>query len=341
MWRSLGVGWLGDRLGSRAALGLTLCGDIVFFSCTAFASSVEMIMAVRFMAGVSSPLVACLLYIFERARDKMHALEGVNAYSASVNFGYALGGVIVGVGYTSMGWVGLNVLSAVVAAVGLVLVATLATPPVPKPPAPAPAAPGPATDTPAVTEAAAAPGGKAWLDTDTPLGAKPAAAAAGPDTGAPALGIPVAAAGGAFTGTRPGGKPAAAVAAAGVGAGAAVEAGSLVVTKAQPPPQPDEGSVFRAYCSGAMISHMYTAFNVGYQFMGTVVTFVLIAKQVMGWSATAIGWSFLMIPLSNAFAMYFFIPRWGALNHDRHVPSRSLTILLCRQVASHDVGYVT
>jgi hypothetical protein len=39
------------------------------------------IMAVRFMAGVSSPLVACLLYIFERARDKMHALEGVNAYS--------------------------------------------------------------------------------------------------------------------------------------------------------------------------------------------------------------------------------------------------------------------
>jgi len=281
--------------------------------------------------------------------------------SASVNFGYALGGVIVGVGYTSMGWVGLNVLSAVVAAVGLVLVATLATPPAAAPAAPA--APGPATDTPAVAEAAAAPGGMACLDTDMPLGGKPAAAVAeGPNTYVPARGMAV---GGAFTVTRPGGKPAAAVAAAGVKAGAAVEAenlavtegvgagtavaaGSLAVTKPRPPPPPppDEGSVWRAYCSGAMISHMYTAFNVGrglhsstfqpnlsalhgiggarrgyvartrgmfrvcrvllcvrhglsrkvneckplnvgYQFMGTVVTFVLIAKQVMGWSAGA------------------------------------------------------
>ena len=36
----------------------------------------------------------------------MHAMEGVNAYSASVNLGYCLGRVIVGVGYDEMGWVG-------------------------------------------------------------------------------------------------------------------------------------------------------------------------------------------------------------------------------------------
>jgi hypothetical protein len=36
-----------------------------------------------------------------------------------------------------------------------------------------------------------------------------------------------------------------------------------------------------------------------------------------------------MIPTSNAFAMYFFIPRSGALNHDCHVPSRFRAIVLC------------
>ena len=77
------------------------------------------------MAGLSSPLVASLHYILRRATSKKHTLEGVNAYSISVNAGYALGSVIVGLGYDALGWVGLNVLSAAVAGgalVGLALV---------------------------------------------------------------------------------------------------------------------------------------------------------------------------------------------------------------------------
>ena len=81
------VGALGDRLGSRATLGLTLWGDVLLFSLTAFSTGTGMLLGVRFAAGLSSPLVPSLLYIFERARDKMHALEGVNAYSMSVNLG--------------------------------------------------------------------------------------------------------------------------------------------------------------------------------------------------------------------------------------------------------------
>ena len=81
------MGALGDRLGSRATLGLTLSGDVLLFSLTAFSTGTGMLLGVRFAAGLSSPLVPSLLYIFERARDKMHALEGVNAYSMSVNFG--------------------------------------------------------------------------------------------------------------------------------------------------------------------------------------------------------------------------------------------------------------
>ena len=83
------VGVLGDRLGSRATLGLTLSGDVLLFSLTAFSTGTGMLIGVRFMAGLSSPLVPSLLYIFERARYKMHALEGVNAYSMSVNLGKA------------------------------------------------------------------------------------------------------------------------------------------------------------------------------------------------------------------------------------------------------------
>jgi MFS family permease len=52
---SLGVGWLGDRVGSRYALSLTLCGDIVFFTCTAFSTNVEMIMVVPCRLTLSNP----------------------------------------------------------------------------------------------------------------------------------------------------------------------------------------------------------------------------------------------------------------------------------------------
>eukprot|EP00227_Mantoniella_beaufortii_P006430 CAMPEP_0197610780 /NCGR_PEP_ID=MMETSP1326-20131121/54078_1 /TAXON_ID=1155430 /ORGANISM="Genus nov. species nov., Strain RCC2288" /LENGTH=216 /DNA_ID=CAMNT_0043179347 /DNA_START=228 /DNA_END=874 /DNA_ORIENTATION=+ len=123
------VGWVGDRLGSRKALVLTLGGDVVLFALTALATSKAMLISVRFFAGLSSPLVPSLMYIFERARHKMEILEGVNAYSASVNMAYAMGGIIVGVGYGAMGWVGLNLFSSAFAAVALVIVAFLSTPP--------------------------------------------------------------------------------------------------------------------------------------------------------------------------------------------------------------------
>ena len=49
-------------------------------------------------------------------------------------------------------------------------------------------------------------------------------------------------------------------------------------------PDASEESVFPAsssvYFSGAMVSHMYTAFNTGYQFMGFIVLFTLLAKQI-------------------------------------------------------------
>ena len=70
-------------------------------------------------------------------------------------------------------------------------------------------------------------------------------------------------------------------------------------------PLPPSISVFR---TGAMVSHCYTAFNTGYLFMGFIVLFVLMAKQVLGWSVAEVGWAFMAIPVANVCAMYGLIP---------------------------------
>ena len=34
------------------------------------------------------------------------------------------------------------------------------------------------------------------------------------------------------------------------------------------------------------------------------------AKQILGWSPVAIGWSFLAIPIANTITMCYLIPPW-------------------------------
>ena len=91
------VGAMGDGLGARETLAATLLGDVVLFTLTALATKPGALLAIRLVAGMSSPLVAALMYILQRASTKSQTLKGVNAYSLSVNGGYALGGVVVGV----------------------------------------------------------------------------------------------------------------------------------------------------------------------------------------------------------------------------------------------------
>jgi len=233
---NMAVGAMGDALGSRATLGATLLGDVALFTATAFSTNVTTLIVVRCLAGVSSPLVASLHYILRRATSKKHTLEGVNAYSVSVNAGYAFGSVMVGLGYDALGWVGLNVLSAVVAGGALVAVLALVKK---EPPS--------AKRSPSVLRA---------------LGELRR-----PDAGA--------------DGSRD---------AAGRGANDA---------KKKP---------FSVYRTGAMVSHMVTAVNVGYQFMGFLVLFVLMAKQILRWSPATLGWSFMAIPIVNTLVMYYVIP---------------------------------
>jgi len=227
------VGAMGDSLGSRTAMGATLAGDVLLFAATAFSTNVALLTTVRCFAGLSSPLVASLHYILRSASTKKETLRGVNAYSASVNIGYAFGGVIVGVGYDALGWAGLMLLSSGIAGIALVVVLVL----VPR-------------NTPEKNV-------KGTLNEETGEdGVTSPNTRAAHETAAPKKSV----------------------------------------------------DVYGVYKTGAMVSHMVTAVNVGYQFMGFLVLFTLMSKQILGWSAAQLGWSFMAIPIANTFAMYYFIP---------------------------------
>lgn len=264
------VGAMGDGLGARETLAATLLGDVVLFTLTALATKPGALLAIRLVAGMSSPLVAALMYILQRATTKSQTLKGVNAYSLSVNGGYALGGVVVGVGYASMGWLGLNLLSAGVAGVALVFVLVTAKG---KPPV-------------AVTDSGVKRREEAEAGVGVGAGMSPRASVGGGREIGDASEASVSSSGGGST-EREGVKS------------------SSQISASVTAPLPPSISVFR---TGAMVSHCYTAFNTGYLFMGFIVLFVLMAKQVLGWSVAEVGWAFMAIPVANVCAMYGLIP---------------------------------
>ena len=264
------VGAMGDGLGARETLAATLLGDVVLFTLTALATKPGALLAIRLVAGMSSPLVAALMYILQRATTKSQTLKGVNAYSLSVNGGYALGGVVVGVGYASMGWLGLNLLSAGVAGVALVFVLVTAKG---KPPV-------------AVTDSGVKRREEAEAGVGVGAGMSPMASVGGVREIGDASEASVSSSGGGST-EREGVKS------------------SSQISASVTAPLPPSISVFR---TGAMVSHCYTAFNTGYLFMGFIVLFVLMAKQVLGWSVAEVGWAFMAIPVANVCAMYGLIP---------------------------------
>ena len=257
------VGAAGDGLGAKRTLLATLLGDVALFTLTAVETRPGALLAIRLVAGASSPLVAALMYILQRAEDKAQTLKGVNAYSLSVNFGYAVGGVVVGLAYGAMGWLGLNLLSACVAGAALVFVAVVAK--------------GDAAVGLVLTESGARRREEAEAGVGVGAGMSPRASFAVGEAGEAAGGV-----GGGLGGDR--------------GGGGETAGGGDTAAKV---------SVFR---TGAMVSHCYTAFNTGYLFMGFIVLFVLMAKQVLGWSVVLVGWAFMAIPVANVVAMYGLIP---------------------------------
>ena len=112
-------GLVGDHFGSAMAIRLAMAGDTVFFALTGFITSPPLLAVVRFFAGLSTPLVPSLLYIFERATSPAQAVRGVSWYVNAILLGYVAGGIIVSAGYDALGFRGLNLVTTGVCAYAL------------------------------------------------------------------------------------------------------------------------------------------------------------------------------------------------------------------------------
>jgi MFS family permease len=121
-------GFAGDRLGSKRALQLAMVGDTLFYAATAAVANPSLLVAVRFGCGLSTPLVPALLYIFERVRSPEDAIRGVGRYTISIMTAYCVGGILISFAYSSLGWVGCNLLAAGVCGVALLFTTFLSSP---------------------------------------------------------------------------------------------------------------------------------------------------------------------------------------------------------------------
>ena len=121
-------GFLGDRMTSRHVLMLAMLGDVITFCVTAFVRSPILLVVIRFLAGLSTPLTPALLYIFERASSPSESLRGVGQYVLAINFAYVTGGGMVSALYDVVGFLGLNLICGAIAAVALTYVTMCSAP---------------------------------------------------------------------------------------------------------------------------------------------------------------------------------------------------------------------
>mmetsp|Transcript_49307 Transcript_49307/g.81855 ORF Transcript_49307/g.81855 Transcript_49307/m.81855 type:complete len:431 (+) Transcript_49307:210-1502(+) len=111
------MGRVADSLGAKRAVQLAMVGNVVTFMATAATAHPVKLLFIRFGAGLSSPLVPSLAYIFENVTAE-HVVQGTSAYMLAVVLGMLIGGAAVGL-YDLVGWVGIALLSGSIGVVGL------------------------------------------------------------------------------------------------------------------------------------------------------------------------------------------------------------------------------
>mmetsp|Transcript_56310 Transcript_56310/g.155403 ORF Transcript_56310/g.155403 Transcript_56310/m.155403 type:complete len:348 (-) Transcript_56310:606-1649(-) len=121
-----------DRFGARKVLQITMVGDAIFFAATGFCRNLPLLIVVRVFAGLSTPLVPSLAYIFEKC-TKEGVVAGMARYGFSVISGYMVAGAFVGAAYESLGWMVTSLITGAVAVVGFGVV-TASEPPPPREP---------------------------------------------------------------------------------------------------------------------------------------------------------------------------------------------------------------
>jgi len=125
---NLAWGFFGDRLGSKRALQLAMVGDVVTFAITPFVRDPALLLVVRVFAGLSTPLVTSLLYIFERAKSPADTIKGMGHYTLAVIGAYMVGSALVSSLIDSVGFRGVTLITAGIALFALTWTTFLSAP---------------------------------------------------------------------------------------------------------------------------------------------------------------------------------------------------------------------
>jgi MFS family permease len=125
---NLAWGFVGDRLGSKRALQLAVVGDVVTFAITPFVRDPVLLLVVRVFAGLSTPLVTSLLFIFERAKSPADTIKGMGHYTLAVIGAYMVGSALVSSLIDSVGFRGVTLVTAGIALFALTWTTFLSAP---------------------------------------------------------------------------------------------------------------------------------------------------------------------------------------------------------------------
>lgn len=103
-------GGVADRIGAKRTVQITMLGDLVTFTASAFVTSPVAMLIVRFCAGCFSPLVPSLAFIFEVTAFE-DTVTATSAYVVSVVCGFLIGSLSVGL-YQELDWCGVALITA-------------------------------------------------------------------------------------------------------------------------------------------------------------------------------------------------------------------------------------
>jgi len=90
------AGLFSDRLGRKKTLTFALLGDVVFFTLTAFVGSINAMIAVRFLAGLFTPLTASIAWILDISGDDAVKARNQGFFGMASVAGFMLGAAMGG-----------------------------------------------------------------------------------------------------------------------------------------------------------------------------------------------------------------------------------------------------
>jgi MFS family permease len=111
-------GRFSDKYGPHRAIQATMAGNAIFFGLSAAAFQPWSLVVIRFVAGLFSPLVPSLAYLFA-VLTPAETTAGVGRYSLALLCAYVVGAAVVGASYDEVGWLGTSLITAGVAFLAL------------------------------------------------------------------------------------------------------------------------------------------------------------------------------------------------------------------------------